>query len=362
MSGVADWDYLSHGALKHGVFSSLYRRLADTCPEAAPPEVLAAWRRLYQVHARRNLRLTGELLKVLALLESQGVLAIPLKGPVLAQTAYGDLTLRQFGDLDILVSRADMEKVRELLVAGGYRLRQALTGKQERLHLKHSVDFSFENSQRTLLDVHWRFAADYLGGGLDPEEALARRAPLQILGKRVYTLYPEDNLLLLCQHGTKHSWATLSTVSDVAHLIHSQNIWNWPRVLQRAKEARLRRQALLGLSLARELLGAPAPPEVMEEADADPSVVAVRRWVAQNLWARNGEDLGLLKQTSFYLQTQDSFKDKVRHVWCRLAIPTSEDWRWVSLPDSLYGLYFIIRPVRLAFQGLIRPAWRCLRK
>src|SRR5208337_1195622 len=48
LSGVVDWDYLFQGALKHGVFPSLYRRLADTCPEAAPPEVLAAWRRLYQ--------------------------------------------------------------------------------------------------------------------------------------------------------------------------------------------------------------------------------------------------------------------------------------------------------------------------
>jgi hypothetical protein len=362
LSGVADWDYLLQGALKHGVFPSLYRRLTDTCPEAVPPKVLAAWRRLYQVHARRNLRLTGELLKALALFESQGISAIPLKGPVLAQTAYGDPTLRQFADLDILVSRADIEKVRELLVAGGYRLPQSLTGKQERLHLKHSVEFTFENSRRTILDVHWRFVADYLGGGLDPQEALARRAPLQILGKTVYTLDPEDNLLMVCQHGTLDSWATLSAVSDVAHLIHSQNSWNWPRLLQRAKEARLRRQALLGLSLAQELLGAPAPPEVMEEADADPSVVAVRRWVAQNLWARNGEDLGFLKQTSFYLQTQDSFQDQVRHVWCRLAIPTLEDWRWVSLPDSLYGLYFVIRPLRLAFQGLIRPAWRCLRK
>jgi len=362
LSGVADWDYLFQGALKHGVFPSFYRRLADTCPEAAPPKVLAAWRRLYQVHARRNLRLTGELLKVLALFESQGISAIPLKGPVLAETAYGDPTLRQFADLDILVSRADLEKVRELLVAGGYRLLQALTAKQERLHLKHSMEFTFENSRRTMLDVHWRFVADYLGGGLDPEEALARRAPLQILGKTVYTLHPEDNLLLLCQHGTFHSWATLSTVSDVAHLIHSQNNWDWPRLLQRAKDSGLRRQALLGLSLARELLGAPAPAEVVEEADADPSVVAVRLWVAQNLWVRNGENLGFLKQTSFYLQTQDSFKDKVRHVWCRLAIPTSEDWRWVSLPDSLYGLYFVIRPLRLAFRGLIIPAWRCLRK
>src|SRR5208337_1407425 len=98
-----------------------------------------------------------------------------------------------------------------------------------------------ENWRRTYLDVHWRFAAEYLGGGLDPEEALARRVPVQILGKTVNSLHPEDNLLLLCQHGSLHSWATLSAVSDVAHLIDSQNSWNWPRLLQSAKDGRLRR-------------------------------------------------------------------------------------------------------------------------
>ncbi len=362
LSGVGDWDYLFQAALQHGVFPSLYRRLADTCPEAAPPEVLAAWRRLYQGHARRNLRLTGELLQVLALFASQGISAIPLKGPVLAETAYGDTSLRQFADLDILVSRKDIGKVKELLLSQGYRPRYTLTQKQERLHLHYANEFTFEHPRRTILDVHWRFAADYLGGGLDPEEALARRAPVQILGQTVSTLHPEDNLLLLCQHGTFHSWSSLSTVSDVARLIQARHDWHWPRVLQRAEDAGSRRQALLGLSLARELIRAPVPPEVRAEADADRGVVALRGWVTQNLWVRNGEDLGFLEQTSFYLRTLDSFQDRARHVWCRLAIPTVEDWRWVPLPDSLYGLYFVIRPLRLALKGLITPAWRRLRK
>jgi Uncharacterised nucleotidyltransferase len=276
--------------------------------------------------------------------------------------AYGDIAFRQFVDLDILVSRKDIGKVKDLLLSQGYTSRYSLTKKQERLHLKYSVEFTFEHPRRIMLDVHWRFAADYLGGGLDLEEALAKRVPVQILGKTVYTLDPEDNLLMLCQHGTFHSWSILSTVSDVAHLVHSQNSWNWSRVLQRAKDTGLRRQTLLGLSLARDLLGAPVPPQLIKEAEADPGVVAIRRWMAQNIWPRNGGDLGFLEQTWFYLQTRDCWKDKLRHIWCRLAIPTVEDWRWAPLPDSLYVLYYLIRPLRLGFQGLIIPVWRRLIK
>jgi hypothetical protein len=37
-----------------------------------------------------------------------------------------------------------------------------------------------------------------------------------------------------------------------------------------------------------------------------------------------------------------------------------QDWRWVRLPDSLYFLYYVLRPVRLAVEGLVRPLLRRL--
>ncbi|MCL4500964.1 MAG: nucleotidyltransferase family protein [Deltaproteobacteria bacterium] len=355
-----DWPGLLKAALGHGVFPFLYRWLADSCPETAPPEVLRDWRRLYKIQARQNLEKTTELIQLLNQLASLKIPAVPFKGPVLAAVAYGDIALRQFVDLDILVSRKDIEKVKDLLLSQGYTSRYSLTKKQERLHLKYGVEFTFEHPRRTMLDVHWRFAAGYLGGGLDPEEALARRVPVQVLGKTVSTLHPEDHLLLLCQHGTFHSWANLSLVSDVARLVHSQNNWNWPRLLQRAQVVGQWRQTLLGLSLAQGVLGAPVPAEVIREAEAEPVVAAVHRWVARNMWKRTGEPLSFFEQTSFYLQTQDSFKDQVRHVWCRVCQPTVEDWRWAPLPDRLYGLYYLIRPLRLGWQGLVQPLMRRL--
>ncbi|MCG2771376.1 MAG: nucleotidyltransferase family protein [Desulfobacterales bacterium] len=340
------------------MFPALYRRVTDICPGAVPSDVLADWLSLYKIHARRNLRITTELIQVLNLLESQSIVAVPYKGPLLAAVAYGDIALRQFVDLDILVSRNDIGNIRNLLFPIGYRLRYSFTKKQESVHLERAHEFTFEHQQRTMLDIHFRFAADYLGIGLDPEEAIARRVPVQILGKTVYSLHPEDNLLMLCQHGTFHLWLTLSNVSDVAHLIHSQASWDWPGVLQRAKDSGLRRQLLLGLSLAQELLGAMVPPDVIQEADADSSVVNLRRRVMSNLFVKSEEDMGFVDITSFYIQSRDSFRDRLVHVWVRLFIPSVEDWQWVPLPDSCYWLYYLIRPLRLGLQGLVLPLLR----
>ena len=355
LSRITDWSYLLQIALDQGVFPSLYRQVAGSCPEVVPPKVLADWQRLYRAHAIRNLKKTTGLIQVLNLLADNGIIAVSYKGPLLAAVAYGDIAFRQFVDLDILVSRKDIGSVRNILSSEGYRLAYSFTTKQERAHLNGAVEYTFVHTQRAILDVHWRFAADYLGVGPNPEEAIAKRMAIKILGQTVYTLDPEANLLMVCLNGAFHLWSKFALINDLAHLIKVQAVWDWPGLLKRAKELGMRRQVLLGLSLAQNLLSAPVPREIIREADADPNITALYRKVRKNIFVSKEEDLGLIAVTAFYLQTRDRFKDKLTYVLVRLAIPTVEDWRRVPLPDSLYWMYYLIRPLRLGLQGLILP-------
>jgi hypothetical protein len=150
-------------------------------------------------------------------------------------------------------------------------------------------------------------------------------------------------------------WSKLGLINDLAHLIKVQNRWDWPALLNRAQELGMRRQVLLGLSLAHNLLRAPVPGEITRQADADPNITALTRQVSKNILVLKEEDLGLIAVTAFYLRTRDRFKDKLTHVAVRLAVPTVEDWLRVPLPDSLYWLYYVIRPLRLGLQGLALP-------
>jgi hypothetical protein len=356
LAQVTNWSDLLRLAIYHGVFSSFYRRVVDGCPEAVPPEFLAELQKLYQALTWRNLRVTGSLLKLLDLFASHHIPAIAYKGPVLAAMAYGDIALRQFVDLDILVRRKDIEKVRDLLFSKGYRLRYPFTKKQERVHLKRAVEITFMHPQRVLLDIHWRFEPDYLGGGwLDAEAALERSEPVKLEGKTVYTLAAEDMLLLLCQHGTFDLWSRLSRLNDVAHLISAKAPWDWPGILQRSKQLGIHRHVLLGLSLANELLGAAIPMQVLAEVDADFSITALRRQVREDILLREEEPEGFIERTFFYFQIRNRLKDRLTYLWIRLFIPTMEDWRRVPIPDSFYWLYYGLRPLRLVLQGLVLP-------
>jgi len=354
---VKDWEALRREALHHSVFPSLYRRLADICPEAVPPQILADWQKLYKIHAGSNLRRITELFKVLALLEANSIEAITLKGPMLAKVAYGDTSLRQFYDFDLLVRPQDMLTVKEALIAVGYSPLDIFTPKQERLHFKRAYELSFVHPKLTELDIHWRFP-DFLGGGLDADTAFARRIQVSLEGKPVYSLAPEDMLLFLCLHGGFDAWPTLSMVNDVARLVYSQETWDWTGLMSRADRLGMRRRLLLGLSLAEELLAAPVPSSIMARMNADPILLVLYQQIRGKLLAGNSLETKFGEKNLFQLKIRERLKDKLAFAWFRATVSQKADWWWVPLPDYLYWLYPLIRPLRLTIQYFISAGGR----
>jgi len=99
----------------------LYRSLKKTCQQAVPSTYLEQLRDLFLTNAARNVFLTAKLLELLDLFKENNIAALPFKGPVLAESIYGDISLRQFVDLDVLVHKRDALKARNLLLAHGYQ-------------------------------------------------------------------------------------------------------------------------------------------------------------------------------------------------------------------------------------------------
>ncbi len=97
----------------------VYRQLKSAAGIA--PESLAPMRSEFYGNALSNLHLTRELARLAGLLSATSIEAIAFKGPILALQAWGDLALRQFNDLDLLVHAADAARVVDLLIEDGYR-------------------------------------------------------------------------------------------------------------------------------------------------------------------------------------------------------------------------------------------------
>ena len=114
-SGI-DWQLFLRTVQRHGMLPIVYLRLSETGVSSVPPTVISFLRRSFQETTWRNTLLAGELTRVLDLLASHGIDAVPFKGPVLAALAYENVAMRQFSDLDLLVQHHERARTRELLL------------------------------------------------------------------------------------------------------------------------------------------------------------------------------------------------------------------------------------------------------
>jgi hypothetical protein len=324
-------------------------RLNATYAEAIPQATLQQLRSYFHANAQRNLRLTGELLTLLRLFATHDISAIPFKGPVLAAAFYGNLALRQFDDLDILVHRQDVLRAKNLLFSQGYRPYYWLTPVQETAALRALCELNFQrDADGSVIDLHWNFTSRFFPFARNAECLWERRVPVFVGGQEILTFAAEDLLLILCVHSAKHLWERMGWVCDIAQLISTQKEINWERVMQQAEVLRGERILALGLFLASELMGAVLPPDILRKVQADPAVHSLATEVCQRFFQESDSSPRVLDRRLFQLRVRERLKDKVRYCWYWATTPTVNDWAWIDLPPSLFGLYSILRPIRVA--------------
>jgi hypothetical protein len=343
-----DWEYLLATAHRHCVTPLLFYHLNSFGPEAVSPQAMSRLRDDDLEKTSSSLFLTGELLKLIDLLEAHGIQAIPFKGPTLAQSAYGDIGLRQFADLDILVRKRDFPTVKELLISHGFRASPRLTTSQEAALLRFDCSHNFVSEDDVYLDVHWRFVAPYLSFGLDVGRLWDRLEPIMIGGKQFPVLSAEDLLLVLCLHGFTHLWERLGWVCDVASLIDSRKDLNWQLVLENATTLGARGILSLGLLLAGDLLDASIPPEVLKSLQPDARVKKLAGQVREQLFTERSAPAGLFAEAATLVSLRERRLDRLRSCLRLATTPRSYDWMFLSVPDSLFFLYYLVRPLRLA--------------
>ena len=107
-----NWADLLVLAESHGVFPAFCREYSGDLPEV--------FRERLRTHWATSAFLTSELDRLLRLFTRNGVEALPLKGPVLAESLYGSISLRTSDDIDLLVKAADFATAQSLLIEAGF--------------------------------------------------------------------------------------------------------------------------------------------------------------------------------------------------------------------------------------------------
>jgi hypothetical protein len=271
LSQKLDWKMMMRVAAQHGIIPLMYHRLGDLYPNRVPEHVLSRLRESSQVVVWHNLALAGELVKLLQMFEEHGIVAIPYKGPTLAMMAYGELSLRHFNDLDILMPKASILKAKDLLMSLGYQPQQQLTDQAaEAEHLEWDCQYNFFHPEADILvELHWRIRSRNFPFGARFGDLWKSMGRTSVAGTSVVTMSPEDLMIMLCVHGAKHRWERLNWVCDIAHLIVRQKNLNWQQIWEEATRLRCERVLLLGTILASVLMGVQVPGVLRRHARRD---------------------------------------------------------------------------------------------
>jgi len=350
-----DWSELLRLAERHGVLPLAARNLIEHA-RGLPPEIERSLRSAYEVNLRRSLWFTAELARIMQHFESRQLRAVPFKGPVLAQSAYHDLGLRSFSDLDFLISPADFDRAKQALAEIGYRPAANLSPAVERFWLRKGYERAFDGAAgKYLVELQWALLPHFYGvdfhlEGLRVEDLLARAGRTVAGGYEVPCLAPGDSLLVLCLHAAKHLWTRLIWLADIAETLRSQSeaqTIDYPLVFSQARALGAAR--ILGVSfwLVKNVLRAELPKAAEEMIAADPRVPALGCEFAERLARGAAYDFESTEYFRLILKLRERRRDCWRYLWRLVWTPGTGDVAAVRLPEAMFPLYRIVRIGRL---------------
>ena len=361
-----DWNRVCELAAWHGVRPLVWQALEQDGNRQTPSDVLSRLRESVRENAARNLALASELLQIMSRLRDYGVPAAALKGPTLAVSAYRNLALREFEDLDVVIAKDNFSQAQRALRELGYQPDVDLARTEMTfLECNHQLPFTRDHSVGRV-ELHWGLQeSKFLAGELSVDDWWKRLDSVLLCGCQVLTPGMSDLLLFLCVHGAKHHWERLKWVCDLAGLTRFCPAETWVETLRYADTLGLRRVFLLGLLVASDLAGAVFPDSVRHAVAVEPDIVSLAAKVKRRIASEPLNRKGILATGMFHLHLCRDHRERILYCRNNLLVPTAGEWGLFGLPAPLTFLYSPLRPLRLlAVYGLgsvkrfLQPALR----
>jgi len=266
------WKIISE-AYDHGIPTILNYGLKNVkdVAKVIPNEILENLKTMSKILEFRNRLLLHELGNLIQTINATGAQVIILKGAALAQTVYSDITLRAFGDIDLLAQPNDWPKLRNTLRELGFTPDRNFDELTEQDIWDYTCSFRTINFRKTNplpvhLDIH--FNSVHIGWPKSESHKLwARAIEIKMPNATALGLCPEDLLVHLCIHLTFHNFSKLQWFVDIYKTIQYYNeTLDWNKLINESKDNKGRILPLYyGLSYTKRLLDGPIPSDVLEE-------------------------------------------------------------------------------------------------
>jgi len=254
--------------------------------------------------------------------------------------------------LDILIHERDFERMYDILIKNGYVPEYSVNSRTRKKLATIRKDLRF-SGHGLILEVHWKITERRLSIPLSMGEFWKRSDRIQLNDRLLGTLLPEDSVILLCIHGTKHFWNEIKWLADLIHIIENHPNLKWQQIFSQAEKVGMRKILILGLFLAQEYGGNNFFREGKNLFVSDSHLHHHTNSIKNNFFCQTDRVI-FFTPPIFYLQRRERIIDSVKFGFFfftdNVLMPNERDFKIISLPESLFPLYLFIRQFRIIFE------------
>jgi len=340
-----DQQLLTTMAISHGILPLIYKTIKEF---NIKHEILPAFKQQYLNIASRNMLMSAELIRIMKLLDENNIEALAFKGPALSQMAYGDITLRQYVDLDVLVKEEDIYKIDTLLKGRGYQRVIKLTDYQKKLWLKFKHDLGLYHPKNNIhFEMHWSLLDEDYPIQMDQNTLWENPKTVKINQQEIKTFPNEALLLYLCIHGSTHLWERIEWIKDIDLLTRTQEI-DWEIITKEAVSSNVETILYLGIYLAHTLFSTKLPSKISERIYHDNKLPVLSDYIFKSWQGDIPNNIsGTLQRTLAYLRLFPDTKTRLSYLHKITLKPTLNEYSVIDLPKGLYWFYYLVRPYLL---------------
>jgi hypothetical protein len=345
------WKVLFDLADRHGVQPLLYRAFAeanDGIDDAVPPAEMSQMQQCDQNNVHKALLLSRELIRIVDHASALSIEVMPYKGLALAEAIYGDIALRQAGDIDLLIHPQDLPRVREAVRELGYTPHLAFSATEERAYLQSGYEYAFDGAAGpNLLEVQWAIQPRFYSIDFDMPALFQRAVTVAVAGHSMRTPSLEDLFLVLSAHAAKHVWGRLVWLCDIARLMRLPTL-NWSWVESQAVALGIARILSVTMLLANRHLGVAIPAAAQANLPEDAASLILANEIQTHIPGESAYNIESLAYFRLMMGLRERPADRLRFLRRLVFTPGPGEWQAVRLPASMFALYRVIRLSRLA--------------
>lgn len=348
-----DWKEFVRLTKKHRLVSHVLKHskyLSDNLP-------IRIYEKLIKIrleHSKLALSYTVHAIRIYKKFAENDISHCFFKGPFLSLELYEDIGYRNFGDIDVLVEKKDIEKAKQIIEDLDFECiypKIKLTDKQRITNYSLSHHYHFKHPNQEIdIELHWTISNPKSYFGKETKDIISESRELTVSKFKLPYISKIDNLVYQAAHGAIHQWYRLFWLKDFSKLLKKVSSEEIKDAFDLSKKLKLDKCLLQAITLSHLIYKLETPSVSDFELSKNLMKVPLKSIELTDL-----NQLGIkgkLKSLVYRIRLKPNFSyyfDLIYRLRTHLT-----DWEILQLPKSLFFLYYILRPFLLIYKFLFK--------